>query len=442
MSTRQQKNLKSLEIDSLHDYLCRAFSKFSDTRRNNLSISISDALMSGYALFSLKDPSLLFFNNKRTEREGNMKSIYKVEKIPSDSGLRTILDEVDWDQYKTIYKALFRKIKQAGILKEYSYFRDYLICSIDGVHFFSSEHVCCDHCLEITKSNGKKEYRHCLLSAVLVHPDHKAVLPLVHEPIVKQDGKAKNDCERNSSKRLLPKIKAALGKEKLIIVEDALGSNGPHLRDIATVGFHYVIGVKPKGNKYLFGLVERLDKQGKVHSYEVEKDGLIHQFRYVQGIPLNTDNKDILVNFLEYRQIDPTGKQPTRHFTWITDLPLNKRSLYPIMRIGRSRWKIENETFNTLKNQGYHFEHSFGHGEKHLSTNFALLMMLAFLVDQLQQGWNYLFKAAWNKNQTKVALWETIRQKFNELPVKSMEMIYRLIIGLIKVKFQFIPDTG
>ena len=38
----------------------------------------------------------------------------------------------------------------------------------------------------------------------------------------------------------------------------------------------------------------------------------------------------------------------------------------------RARWKIENETFNTLKNQGYHFEHNYGHGEQHLSVVFVM----------------------------------------------------------------------
>ncbi|MEM0994346.1 MAG: hypothetical protein AAGI49_15000 [Bacteroidota bacterium] len=67
------------------------------------------------------------------------------------------------------------------------------------------------------------------------------------------------------------------------------------------------------------------------------------------------------------------------------------------MRAGRSRWKIENETFNTLKNQGYNFEHNYGHGKENLCTNLVLLMMLAFFVDQLQQLLNPLFQAAWKK---------------------------------------------
>jgi hypothetical protein len=33
----------------------------------------------------------------------------------------------------------------------------------------------------------------------------------------------------------------------------------------------------------------------------------------------------------------------------------------------------DNETFNTLKNQGYHIEHNYGHGEKNLSMMFFML---------------------------------------------------------------------
>ncbi len=46
---------------------------------------------------------------------------------------------------------------------------------------------------------------------------------------------------------------------------------------------------------------------------------------------------------------------------------------------GRARWKVENETFNVLKNQGYHFEHNFGHGQQYLSAVLLSLLFLAFL---------------------------------------------------------------
>ena len=65
-----------------------------------------------------------------------------------------------------------------------------------------------------------------------------------------------------------------------------------------------------------------------------------------------------------------------------------------LMRGARARWKVENETFNTLKNHGYHFEHHFGHGYRHLSTVMVHLMTLAFLIDQIQQHCCGLFNRA------------------------------------------------
>ena len=51
---------------------------------------------------------------------------------------------------------------------------------------------------------------------------------------------------------------------------------------------------------------------------------------------------------------------------------------------GRSRWKVENETFNTLKNQGYNFEYNYVHGNNNLSTILSILMLLAFMIYQIQ----------------------------------------------------------
>jgi hypothetical protein len=45
---------------------------------------------------------------------------------------------------------------------------------------------------------------------------------------------------------------------------------------------------------------------------------------------------------------------------------------------GRARWKIENETFNVLKNNGYNFEHNFGHGKQTLASILVVLNLLAY----------------------------------------------------------------
>src|SRR5438270_3224639 len=138
----------------------------------------------------------------------------------------------------------------------------------------------------------------------------------------------------------------------------------------------------------------------------------------MHGVSLNEANQEVRVNFLRYQEI--TAQHGVREWTWVTDLVLTGDNVARVARAGRARWHIENETFNTLKNQGYHFEHNYGHGEKNLSVIFALLMMLSFMVDQVQQLSNALFQAAWDRCGSKRELWERIRSAFRELLLESL----------------------
>jgi hypothetical protein len=109
------------------------------------------------------------------------------------------------------------------------------------------------------------------------------------------------------------------------------------------------------------------------------------------------------------------------------------RSVKSMMRTGRSRWQIENETFNTLKNQGYHFEHNYGHRQQHLATVLALLMLLAFLVDQIQQRCGQLFRQVWRGLKTKAKLWDTLRSLFRVLVFDSMAALFRHMASLYRL---------
>ena len=113
------------------------------------------------------------------------------------------------------------------------------------------------------------------------------------------------------------------------------------------------------------------------------------------------------------------------------------------MRAGRARWKIENETFNTLKNQGYNFEHNYGLGKQNLSMVFVKIMMLAFLVDQVQQLCCALFQAVLKKKGGKKYLWEAMRSAFSWLILESMEMLYRALLhGFAKLEPVIGTDTS
>ncbi len=113
-----------------------------------------------------------------------------------------------------------------------------------------------------------------------------------------------------------------------------------------------------------------------------------------------------------------------------------------LVRGARTRWKIEKETFNTLKNQGYYYERNFGHGEKHVSVVLALVMMLAFLVDQTQQWCCALFRAAWEKAGSKRQLWDEPRHLFHAFLFQTMAELWEAVArGIDKQKPVLLDDS-
>ena len=423
--TLPKKVRKHLSADALYSLLRSSFARVSDRRSGDL-FSLPDACLSGFALFSLKDPSLLAFDGRRND--ANLKRVFGIERVPSDTQMREILDPVDPLELRPAFNDVFRELQRGKVL-EHLVFHDecYLLC-LDGTGYFSSQKIHCPSCLQkVNSTTGEITYSHQMLGAAIVHPDHREVIPLAPEPIINEDGHKKNDCERNAARRLLERIRLEHPHLGLIVVEDGLASNAPHIRDLKRLGMHFLLGAKPGDHAFLFdGLIDVLDRNEEQTIQWQEGDRLC-EILFVHGLQLNQSNPDVIVNYLQYTEYGPDGQEQKR-FGWVTDLHISKRNAKHLVRGGRSRWRIENETFNTLKNQGYHFEHNFGHGKHHLSVVFAMLMMLAFLVDQVQQICCPLFRATWEKFGTKRSLWENLRSHFQHFNFESMRHIYEVML--------------
>ncbi len=420
------KTRKTLSADALHRLLAGEFCKIPDLRPK-VGVPLPDALLSAFAMFSLKDPSLLAFDARRTDE--NLKRLYGIGQVPSDTAMREILDPLDPDCLRPAFRSVFRQLQRGKALEPLAFYQGCYLLALDGTGYFSSPTIHCDSCLEKKNSKtGEVTYAHQMLGAVLVHPDFREVIPLAPEPIVKQDGTTKNDCERNAAKRLLRKTRREHPHLPLIVVEDGLASNAPHIRELMDLNLHFILGVKPGDHGFLFEkLIAAYDDDRVTTLTGRTKNNRPFELSFVNGLPLNESNQDLLVNFLQYSEFGPDG-EPVKLFSWVTDFTLTTRNAQQLMRGGRARWKIENETFNTLKNQGYQFEHNFGHGEQNLSVVFAMLMMLAFLVDQTQQLCCPLFRAAWQRFGSKRLLWDNLRSHFRHFVFESMRHLYEVML--------------
>lgn len=427
MATRLTEK-KYLSARGLLRIVGESFKKVEEPRRGTQGvapeISLRDCLVSGLALFKLKFPSLLQFDQSRGEEtiRQNLETLFRVRNVPSDTYLRERLDPVSPEDLRPAFKKVFSSLQRGKVLERYAFLDGHYLVAADGTGYFSSKEIHCKNCCEKNHRDGTKTYYHQMLAATIVHPDRREVIPLCPEPILKGDGAKKNDCERNAAARFIPKLRTEHPHLPMIFTEDALGANAPHIRLLQEHNIRYIIVVKPDSNKALFEWLEGVERGALAWTTD---DGITHRVEYLNGIPLNDANPDLEVNFFGYWAY--RDGQQIYHNTWITDFTIDNDNAYRLVQGGRAKWKIENETFNTLKNQGYQFEHNFGHGKENLTTIFALLMMLAFLIDQTEQMCCHLFQAARENAGSKVRLWDLIRGAILWLHLDSWATLYERV---------------
>lgn len=385
-------------------------------------ISVQDCLMSGLAMFNLKYPSLLAFDQSRNTPEvmHNFETLFGIEQAPSDSYMREVLDMVPPTLLRKCFLSVFEEARKGKLLEQFRFMNGYLILT-DGTQVFNSEDVHCENCCQKNHKDGRITYYHQILGAVIAHPNHRQVIPLCPEPITKKDGSKKNDCERNAMQRFLKDLKREHPKVRGTIVSDALSANTPQINGIIRHGYDYIVNVKPEGNRSLFEWMQGLSLREVAMTVESSK----YKFSYINGVPLNSTEGAPEVNFLKCTVVELQGrKEVKKTFTWVTSHEITDQNVYLLMRGARARWKVENETFNTLKNQGYNFEHNYGHGKQNLHIVFTFLMMLAFLVDQIQEAACGIFQTALKHLKSRSRFWAKLRGLFDLYFVDSWEDIF------------------
>jgi len=254
----------------------------------------------------------------------------------------------------------------------------------------------------------------------------RQVLPLAPEPVQNTDGTKKQDCEINAGKRLVGSIRRRHPKLPIIITGDSLYSKQPFINAVKQARMSYILVAKPNDHKQLFQRVLEMDAIGDGGNLELTDDkGRIHRYRWVNQVPLNGSKDADDVNFFQYELI-PKDKV-TYQNSWVTDIAIDEHNIVDLVKGGRARWKIENETFNTLKNQGYHIEHNFGHGHRHLSMNFFILNLLAFFMHEIFQLTDRLYQACRRKTSARKEYFALLRRTFQILLFRSWQHMLQCI---------------
>jgi hypothetical protein len=327
----------------------------------------------------------------RGRNGSNCKTLFGIENIPSDNHIRDLLDPAPPELLDPCFEQTLEQMRQHGGMKDFERLGGRVLIALDGSEYFSSEKRGCPRCLTRKRSNGKTENYHTLLAATLVAPGHNRVLPLMPEFITPQDGAEKQDCERNAAKRWLERHGGRMRSLRPVYLGDALFSSQPMCAAVLAQGGDFLFVCKEDSHKTLYEYLRGAEpRQHTVSERRMGGRTRSYIYRWVENLPLR-DGKDALnAHWLSVEVVDQAGKTTYRS-AFVTSLTINPENVAEIGACARARWKIENESFNVLKNHGYHLEHNFGHGKRHLAQQFVLLNLLAFafhtVCDSVEKLW-------------------------------------------------------
>jgi hypothetical protein len=366
-------------IEQLIGELKEACAGLPDKRvgpRRDGEYSMADIGLSAFSIFFMGCPSFLAHQRalQRGHGRSNCQTLFGMSAIPSDNYIRLMLDGVPPSAFDRLF---LRAVEAAGSLGPFQRLGGRVLIALDGTEHFCSRKIHCQNCCTRRRSDGGTEYFHAFLGASLVAPGHQQVMPLPAEFIAPQHGAQKQDCERDAAKRWLAKHGQNIAYLRPVYLGDDLFACQPIAEAINAVGGNFILTCKPASHQTI---TEYLDgAELSEHRQIVNKRGkhTTTVYRWLSAIPLRATEDALAVNWFSVAIYNHSGKR-TYYNSFVTDLPVTAESVAELAACGRARWKIENETFNVLKTNGYNLEHNFGHGKETLASVLVSLNLLAF----------------------------------------------------------------
>ena len=341
---------------------------------------MEDVALGAFSVFFTQSPSFLAHQTTmaETKSKNNAQTLFGIQDIPTDNHIRDLLDAVPPQRVFPMFKRIIAALDELGHLQAFHAVNDQLLIALDGTQYHSSNTIHCDNCTVKNHRNGNTSYSHTVVTPVIVSPTQKRILPLAPEFITPQDGHDKQDCETAAAKRWIDQYGEQYRAHQVTLLGDDLYSRQPLCEHAIAAGLNFIFVCKPQSHPTLYDWLDGLNVETLTIVRRKGKRRETDTYRFAQQLPIRDGEKALKVNWCELTTTDPDGKV-LYHNAFISNHAISADNVVDMVLAGRARWKVENENNNTLKTQGYHLTHNFGHGKHHLSTLLASLNLLAFL---------------------------------------------------------------
>ena len=221
----------------------QAGKELPDTRREGYDrkYHLLDAVKCVFAVFFFQHPSLLNFQQEMQKKlkRNNLETILEVSEIPCAMQITRLLDGLEPERFSGVFTDNLKLAEENRGLEGYRVLDGGVLIALDGVWYFASENIHCEHCLHKSK-DGVTTYYHSIVAATIVKPGDSVVLPLMPEMIRNEDGSEKQDCERNAAKRWLGKHGVEYQWLSPTLLGDDLYADYPTCKAIVEQGMSFI----------------------------------------------------------------------------------------------------------------------------------------------------------------------------------------------------------
>lgn len=381
---RKDKNLVKTVVEIIHKYLpdlIPMINRLTDKRHKSYcTYKMRTIIMTRLFALICGITSM----NEMTRSFNTDEAIYnlaficnqELDEIPNWQTIQDVIEDLEIKEIEDIRKTLVNGLIRSKMFDKYRY-EGYFQILVDATGLSSHDYDLNGNCLTRTKDGKTKYYKYVLEAKIRVG---NLIISLdsewVENTLLNTENE-KQDCEVKAFKRMAPRIHKNFPKLKFIITGDALYATTPMIEICNKYNWYYIFNLKKDRLKSIF--------EEFVDNINYHNETSIDNY----SLSTNIHFKNNLVNAFSFVE---KYKEKSTTFNYISNLEVNDRNIVEIVKMGRARWKIENEGFNVQKNGTFCISHLCSRNENALKIHY-LFIQIAHLIRQLLEFGSLIVKS-------------------------------------------------
>lgn len=355
--------------------------------RSKSEYSLTELIVSSIAMFIFISGSRNEFNNLREDGKfrKNYEKLFKL-RLPHPDTADNVMRHLPEEALEKLKQRLIYALIEKRSLHKYRFMDKYFIIAVDGTGIVSFDKQHCSQCLHKTSKKGKTTYFHNVLEAKLITSNGFSI-SIVTEWIENpgESGYDKQDCERKAFKRLAEKLKKSFPRLPICITADGLYPYEGFFDTCRGYGWKYIVTFKdgslPSIQEEVAELLPLMSENKRNETFFNGNTRTDRHFLWVKGLSYRGNG----IHWIQCTEtVRAEGKEPeVKKFVHLTDIEPDYRICFYISEAGRLRWKIENEGFNSQKNNGYRLKHKYSRVSYRAMKNYYQCLQIAHMINQL-----------------------------------------------------------